>query len=114
MYKDEVKLKIEAELALAVKYREQGFEGRARVCSRRAAGIAIRAYLQRILPVPPEMSLNVNELFLLLSNLSDELPEIQLAVSHLSTRVNEEFQLPPAIDLLAEARWLAITLENLT
>jgi hypothetical protein len=112
MYNDEVKSKIKAEFDKAEYSRSQGYEGRARVCARRAAGIAIRDYLRRNQLVSPEVSLNVNELLSYLIKQSIDLPEIQLIASHLMARVDEEFQLPPDIDLLADARWLVNKLEN--
>ena len=112
MYKDEVKSRIEAEFDLAEKSRSQGFEGRARVCSRRAAGIAVRDYLERIQSILPGTSLNVNQLFSRLINLPTASPEIRLITSHLLARVNEEHELPPDIDILAETRWLVNKLDN--
>lgn len=46
MFRPEVKEKIEQELAHGAEARAAGFEGRARVCARRAAGAAACEYLQ--------------------------------------------------------------------
>jgi len=110
MDKYEIKLTIDAELSLAEKSRVEGFEGRARVCARRAVGIAIREYVrQRQIPVASE---NTYSLLLLLRNLPNISPDIQRAADLFLIRVNEEFQLPPNIDLLFEARWLVEKLGN--
>ena len=110
MVKYEIKLTIDAELSLAEKSRVEGFEGRARVCARRAVGIAIREYVrQRQIPVASE---NTYSLLLLLRNLPNISPDIQRAADLFLIRVNEEFQLPSNIDLLSEARWLVEKLGN--
>ncbi len=110
MYKDEVKLSIDAELSLAEKSRSEGFEGRARVCARRAVGIAIREYVRyRQIPVTSQ---NIYSLLLLFRNLTNIAPEIQRTADFFLIRVNEEFQLPPNIDLLSEARWFVEKLGN--
>ena len=110
MVKYEIKLTIDAELSLAEKSRVEGFEGRARVCARRAVGIAIREYVrQRQIPVASE---NTYSLLLLLRNLPNISPDIQRAADLFLIRVNEEFHLPPNIDLLSEARWLVEKLGN--
>lgn len=84
--------------------RTRGNEGQARVCARRAAGIAIREYLaRRGQPVPGASAMD------LLNQLKEEpaLPEgIKPAVEHLTLRVTEEFKLPVDADLVAEARAL--------
>jgi hypothetical protein len=79
-------------------------EGQARVCARRAAGIAIRVYLTRKGISVPSMSA-----YDLLNLLKEDtlLPSnMQLIVDHLTVRVTEEFQLPIDADLIAEARVL--------
>jgi hypothetical protein len=79
-------------------------EGQARVCARRAAGIAIREYLTRKGTQVPSMSA-----YDLLNLLKEDalLPlEMQLIVDHLTVRVTEGFELPVDADLIAEARIL--------
>jgi len=79
-------------------------EGRARVCARRAAGIAIREYLARQgRPIPNSSAYN------LLRQLRDEpglSPELIRACDFLTLRVNKEFKLPVEMDLVSEARKL--------
>lgn len=79
-------------------------EGQARVCARRAAGIAIREYLTRKGTQVPSMS--AYDLLNLLKENASLPPEMQLIVDHLTMRVTEDFELPVDADLIAEARIL--------
>lgn len=85
-------------------------EGQARVCARRAAGIAIREYLTRNGTQVPSMS--AYDLLNLLKEDALLSPDLKLVVDHLTVRVTEEFELPVQADLIAEARilcdWLLI------
>jgi len=85
-------------------------EGQARVCARRAAGIAIREYLTRKGTRVPSMS--AYDLLNLLKEDTNLPPEMQLIADHLTVRVTEEFQLPFEADLIAEARVLCDWLLN--
>jgi len=101
---------IEDELEHAEQARARGNEGRARVCARRAAGIAVRQYLTRrgrVLRTPSAYDL----LNLLVEDetLGDDLRQ---AARHLTVRVNEDFKLPVDVDLIAEARKLCDGLEK--
>jgi hypothetical protein len=88
--------------------RERGNEGRARVCARRAAGIAAREYLtRRNHPVP---SASAYEILKLLTTLPDLPPDLRPVIVHLTMRVTEEFQLPIEADLIEEARHLCVSL----
>lgn len=93
---------IQAEFKNAEVARAGGNEGRARVCARRAAGIAVREYLLRqglrphsasaydllnTVKVDPQFSPNLREI-----------------AEHLTLRVDEEFKLPVNADLIAEAK----------
>ena len=102
------KAEIQAELAKAEKARARGHEGQARVCARRAAGIAAREYLSRR-GAPPRTSSAYDVL-----RLRAEDPAVPTSVKEaalrLTLRVDEEFQLPPGIDLLTEARTLCTEL----
>ena len=95
---------LQAEFEKAEQARARGNEGQARVCARRAAGIAAREYLTRrgeIVRTP-----SAYDLLNLLAEgefLSDELRQ---SAAYLTLRVNEEFKLPVDVDLLAEARKL--------
>ena len=96
--------RIELEFERASQARAQGNEGQARVCARRAAGIAIRDHLTRRGIRPPSTSaydlLNLIKEDALLS------PDLKIAADHLTLRVTEEFKLPVEADLIAEARSL--------
>jgi len=99
---------LRAEFDRAAESRAEKNEGQARVCARRAAGIAIRESLSRRGIRPPSSS-SYDLLNLLKSD--PLLPsEIQAIVDHLTMRVTEEFKLPVKADLVAEAyslvKWL--------
>ena len=85
-------------------------EGQARVCARRAAGVAARAYLTRKGVQVPSMS--AYDLLNLLRENMELPPEMQSIADHLTMRVNEDFQLPIDADLVAEARILCDWLMN--
>lgn len=93
---------IEAEFEKAAQARGRGNEGQARVCARRAAGIAIREYLNRRGIRPPSTSaydlLNLVKEDALLS------PDLRMIADHLTVRVTEEFKLPVDVDLVKEAK----------
>jgi HEPN domain-containing protein len=88
----------------AERARAKNNEGQARVCARRAAGIAIRESLGRRGIRPASSSA-----YDLLNLLKEDalLPaEMKRFVDHLTLRVTEEFKLPVEADLIAEARLL--------
>lgn len=95
---------LEKEFQLAEQARANGNEGRARVCARRAAGIAIRDYLTRKGAPPP--SLSAVDLLNLLKDNPLLSPDLKLIADHLTLHVTEEFKLPVDADLVAEARKL--------
>ncbi len=92
---------VDAELQQAENARSAGDEGRARVCARRAAGAAARAYLNRLgLPAAPSVIDNLH----LLSNHANLPARIQTGIQRLLLRVDMEYHLPADIDLIQEAR----------
>ena len=96
--------KIQKEFELAEQARARNNEGQARVCARRAAGIAIREHLTRRGIRPPSTSS-----YDLLNLLKDDpflSSDLKLIADHLTLRVTEEFKLPVDADLVAEARTL--------
>ena len=95
---------IEAELKNAEIARLTGNEGRARVCARRAAGIAARGFLTRHGVRARKDS--AYEAVKTLAAYPGLAPDLQSAAVHLTTHVTEEFNLPAAADLIAEARKL--------
>ena len=109
MFRDEARRKIEDELARGSAARQAGLEGRARVCARRAAGAAIREYLElRGLPAPGP---SAYDLLASLHDLPDIPDEARQAAESLLERVDESFALPAGMDLLELARKLARMLE---
>ncbi len=99
-----------SELEQAQRARAQGKEGQARVCARRAAGLAIKDYLTR----KGIRSVSASALDLL--NAIKEEPllpaDLKLVAEHLTLRVTEEFKLPIDVDLIAESRQLCEWLEK--
>jgi len=95
------KLQIKEELLLAKQSRSEGNEGRARVCARRAAGAAVRDFLEKKeITQKPEDAIQS----LLIFGQMGELPaRVQKAVDSLVQRVNQEHNLPPEVDLIHEA-----------
>jgi len=106
----EVNTRIEAELSRAMQARASGLEGQARVCARRAAGLAIRSYLEdRGETVLSSSVMDVLEFFRTRSEIS---PRMRATAEHLLTRVNQNYSLDIPVDLIAETRWLVDTLET--
>ena len=93
---------IEAEFEKAEQARARGNEGQARVCARRAAGIALREYLTRRGVRPPSVS--AYDLLNFLKEDPHLSPDMKRIADHLTLRVTEEFKLPVNADLVAEAR----------
>lgn len=101
---------IETEFDRAAQARAKNNEGQARVCARRAAGIAIRDYLTRRGTHIPGSSA-----YDLLNLIKEEPllpPHLKLVADHLTLRVTEEFKLPVEADLVADARLLCDWLLN--
>jgi hypothetical protein len=93
---------INSELEKAQAARARGNEGQARVCARRAAGIAAREYLERQGVRPP--SLSAYDLLNLLKEDPRLSTNLKSIADHLTIRVTEAFKLPVDADLIAEAR----------
>ena len=99
---------IHAELERAEAVRAAGNEGRARVCARRAAGMAARDFLTRH-EVRPRSGSAYGSLQTL-ATFPGLAPHLKQAALHLTMRVTEEFALPVKADLIAEARKLIVGL----
>lgn len=100
----DLKEKLQNEFERAEAARARGNEGQARVCARRAAGIAIREYYAR-----RGQSVRTSSAYDLLQLLAEDphpSPDLKQAATYLTLRVTEEFKLPVDVDLLAEARKL--------
>ena len=96
--------KIDLEFQRADAARAKNNEGQARVCARRAAGIAVREYLTRNGTSPQTAS--AYDLLNLVKDDPHLSPDLKLIADHLTLRVTEEFKLPVDADLVAEARTL--------
>jgi hypothetical protein len=95
------KLQIHEELLLAKQSRQEGNEGRARVCARRAAGAAVKEYL--IKEGLTENTENAIQALLILGQ-SESLPaRVKNAVEWLVQRVDLDYKMPAEIDLIREA-----------
>jgi len=95
------------ELQNASEARASGLEGRARVCARRAAGLAIKEFLMEKYNSFQSISL----FDLIVDQTARDLmpPQLFDSLDRLSLRVNEQFQLPAGVDLISDAK-LVITL----
>ncbi|HEX2697658.1 MAG TPA: hypothetical protein VHM28_08110 [Anaerolineales bacterium] len=100
----DVQAQITAEFERAEQARAKGNEGQARVCARRAAGIAAREYLTK-----RGQTIRTPSAYDLLNMLAEEPflhANLKQAAFYLTLRVNEEFKLPLDVDLIAEAKKL--------
>jgi len=103
-------VQINTEFERAEQARARGNEGRARVCARRAAGIATREYFaRRGKTIRTPSAYDLLNLLIEDSLLADDLRQL---AAHLTLRVDEEFKLPMDVDLIAEARMLCKGLMN--
>jgi hypothetical protein len=100
----------EAEIEMAEAARLVGNEGRARVCARRAAGRVARNYLETHGLVIRNRS--AYDYLLKLSEMEGIEPDIQRVIRRFLLKVDEAYQLPAEIDLIADARFLADRLNN--
>jgi len=102
---------ITVELQMAEAARASGNEGRARVCARRAAGIAARDFLAR--RGVRVRNASAYEVLKALADSPSLTPDLRQAVLHLTQRVNDAFELPANVDLISEARRVCIGLASL-
>jgi hypothetical protein len=96
--------KYQQEINRANEVRARDNEGQARVCARRAAGVALREYFRRhnIQAGSP----SAYDLLKLLLEMDDLPADVRQAAEYLTLRVDEEFKLPVGIDLIKEAQTL--------
>lgn len=96
--------RIRAELSQAEAARAAGNEGMARVCARRAAGIAAGEYLnQRNLPSSNQSAF---ERLKTLQSRTEISPRARDVIAHFLLRITPEHRLPIDADLIDEAKWL--------
>ena len=103
----DIRTTLRSELNRAQDARLSGNEGMARVCARRAAGWAIQHYLSSFGKDPglDNAYKYIDFLYKKESNL-----EIQAALENMLTRVDEDMNLPPEVDLLEDAYTVIKTL----
>ena len=101
---DDWKTNLEKEFQMAENARARGNEGQARVCARRAAGVAIRQYFVRrgIRPA----SASAYDLLNTLMEMDDLPADVHQSAGYLTLRVDEAFKLPEGVDLVKEAKSL--------
>ncbi|HLB65571.1 MAG TPA: hypothetical protein VJJ46_12085 [Anaerolineales bacterium] len=97
-----VRRRVAREMAMADEARAAGREGRARVCARRAAGMAALHHLEQA-GAPPR-SRSALDALRRLAELEDLPAPLRGAASRLTTRVTEVHDLPHTQDPLADAR----------
>ena len=103
-------LQVQEELLLAKQSRQEGNEGRARVCARRAAGAAAQGYFLEVDHLPKGES--VIKSLVRLGGL-DQIPDrVREAVNWLVARVDEDHSFPPEVDLIQEAGIVIEYIEN--
>jgi hypothetical protein len=96
--------RFDAELERAQQARARGNEGQARVCARRAAGIAAAEYFERRGQAARSGSaIDILNQLALEPSLPAESASI---LTHLLQQVDTEFKLPEGVDLISEARLL--------
>lgn len=95
---------MDLELKRAVQARSESLEGRARVCARRAAAIAIQEYYRR--QGSPTARRSAIDWIELLRNDSASAAFLRQTLDLFLVRVRPDFQLPVDADLLAEIRGL--------
>jgi hypothetical protein len=97
--------RFQSEIHQAEMARALGNEGKARVCSRRAAGIAIGEYFrQRGISPPDTSAYNILKFFQSNPDMPDDARSI---AGHFLERVDTKFTLPGDVDLIQDALWLA-------
>jgi hypothetical protein len=94
-------MQLNKELRQALEARQNGNEGRARVCARRAAGLVIGEYFRRR-NISVRSSSAYDHLGVL-QKLPDAPPEAKRLAGHFLQRVDAEYHLPFEIDLIDEA-----------
>jgi len=88
--------------------RSAGNEGRARVCSRRAVGVALGEFFRiNDIPDPGPSAMDRMKYFISRNDLPAAPREI---MGHFIVKIDYDHQLPIQADLIAEAKWLKLEL----
>jgi hypothetical protein len=98
------KTRFHRELDQAEAARRAGKEGRARVCSRRAAGILVEEYFKR--QGSPLFFNSAYDYLKYLASMPEISPRVTEIVDHLLMRVAPDYSLPIEVDLVQDARSL--------
>jgi hypothetical protein len=101
---DDLSDRVDRELLLAERFREEGRRGRARVCARRAAGWALAPLYRRITGGEPPPS--VISLLRWYSAFADAPESLRQAAARLTTHVTHDHDLPHSEDPIDDARLL--------
>lgn len=104
----EQSLQFQTEIRNAIQARDQGLDGRSRVCARRAAGLLAKIWLDA--NFPGQSSPNLLTCLNLLADHTLLHPDLLKLVSHFTTSVDTAYQLPAHIDLLSDLDKLQIGL----
>jgi hypothetical protein len=110
VFAPESRLLIVKEIQRAEAARAEGNEGRARVCARRAVGVALREAMQRV--GAAHIPASALDLLRETKNLPDLSDRSRQAVERLVQKVDEGFSLPLNVDLIAEARLVIAELDT--
>ncbi len=102
MYDPITQSAIDQELFCAENARLTGNEGKARVCARRAAGIALRAFFEA--SGDPQIDPSAYAALNHLCQLTETPAEIKETANRLLIRVAPDYTLPIQTDLIADAR----------
>ncbi len=95
---------IETELQASYQFKEKGEGGKSRVCARKAAGLALRYWLQSTQPTHAVISpFKAIELFFTQPGIPTE---IHTASAYLLQKVDTDYHFPEEIDLIQEAQKL--------
>jgi hypothetical protein len=98
------KVNYKKEIERAIIARSNGNEGMARVCARRAAGIVIGEYLNRLGHI--DLTRNAYARLSLFTSLPDLSQNYKDIASHFLLKVNQNRNLPLKADLISEVIWL--------
>jgi hypothetical protein len=103
-------LRARDDLNKAAQARRKGLEGQARVLSRLAAASAVKAYLAKSdQPIP---STNAYEILVFYSQSASLPARVRFALDHLLMKVDQDYNLPDGIDLLADVEELISYFES--
>jgi len=97
-------MRVQAEMRDAYASRARGNEGRARVCARRAVGMALAGHWSM------GAGMNAYDLLLRAASSPGFAEGVREAAARLTVRVTEDHQLPHAEDPLGDARLILVAL----